>query len=120
MHTRNEHACTHTHTHTLQDIRKSVGQVQSTLVKKLSILDKYEHVLAQVNAVSMERLIDPKTQVNIQEVCEHPTVLAQQLTHIEMVGHHLECFTHHTFITHVYSHTLTHTHIHTYRRDSIT
>ena len=38
--------------------------MQSTLVKKLSILDKYEHVLAQVNAVAMERLIDPKTQVS--------------------------------------------------------
>ena len=40
-----------------------MGQLQATLVKKLSVLDKYEHVLAQVNSVSMERLIDPKTQV---------------------------------------------------------
>ena len=40
-----------------------MGQLQATLVKKLAVLDKYEHVLAQVNAVSMERLIDPKTQV---------------------------------------------------------
>ena len=55
------------------------------LVKKLSILDKYEHILAQVNAVAMERLIDPKTQVNIQLVCDSPAVLAQQLTHIELV-----------------------------------
>ena len=62
-----------------------MGQIQSTLVKKLSILDKYEHVLAQVNAVAMERLIDPKTQVNILDVCADPTVMAQQLTHIEMV-----------------------------------
>ena len=46
-----------------QELRKAVGQVQSTLVKKLSVLDKYEHVLAQVNAVSMERLVNPKTQV---------------------------------------------------------
>ena len=61
-----------------------MGHVQSTLVKKLSILDKYEHVLAQVNAVGMERLIDPKTQVNIQALCESPTILAQQLTHIEL------------------------------------
>ena len=62
-----------------------MGQIQSTLVKKLSILDKYEHVLAQVNAVAMERLIDPKTQVNILDVCSDPVVMAQQLTHIEMV-----------------------------------
>jgi len=58
------------------------------LVKKLSILDKYEHILAQVNAVAMERLIDPKTQVNIQLVCDSPAVLAQQLTHIELVRKH--------------------------------
>lgn len=58
-----------------------MGQVQSMLVKKLSILDKYEHILAQVNAVAMERLIDPKTQVNIQLVCEDPSILAQQLNH---------------------------------------
>ena len=68
-----------------QEVRQSVGQVQSVLVKKLSVLDKYEHILSQVNAVAMERLIDPKTQVNIQLVCEDPAILAQQLTHIEMV-----------------------------------
>lgn len=66
-------------------MRVPVGQVQSALVKRLSILDKYEHILAQVNAVAMERLIDPKTQVNIQSVCEDPALLAQQLTHIELV-----------------------------------
>lgn len=66
------------------DLRKAVGQVQSTLVRKLSILDKYEHVLAQVNSVAMERLIDPQTQVNILMVCESPMILAQQLTHIEL------------------------------------
>jgi len=129
-----------------KDLRTLVGQVQSTLVKKLSILDKYEHVLAQVNAVAMERLIDPKTQVsticarvcmcmcvcvcaclcvcvcvcvcvcmeeviatneqegickhhietymdyavlmqvNLLGVCDDPAILAQQLTHIEMVS----------------------------------
>ena len=82
------HTYTHTNTNAytlFQDLRKSVGQIQSTLVKKLSILDKYEHVLAQVNAVAMERLIDPKTQVNILDVCADPVVMAQQLTHIETV-----------------------------------
>lgn len=68
-----------------QDLRHSVGQVQSVLVKRLSVLDKYEHILAQVNAVAMERLIDPKTQVNIQLICDDPVTLAQQLTHIELV-----------------------------------
>ena len=57
------------------------------LVKKLSILDKYEHILATVNMMAMERLIDPKTQVNIQLVCDSPVTLAQQLTHIEFVSH---------------------------------
>ena len=70
-----------------KELRQSVGQVQSILVKKLSVLDKYEHILSQVNAVAMERLIDPTTQVNIQLVCEDPAILAQQLTHIEMVRH---------------------------------
>lgn len=55
------------------------------MVKRLSVLDKYEHILSQVNAVAMERLIDPTTQVNIQQVCDDPALLAQQLTHIEMV-----------------------------------
>ena len=63
-----------------------MGQIQSTLVKKLSILDKYEHILAEVNGVAMDRLVDPKTQVNIMEVCADPVVLAQQLTHIETVS----------------------------------
>ncbi|XP_064396126.1 ras-GEF domain-containing family member 1B-like [Halichondria panicea] len=66
------------------DLRRSVGQLQSALVQKLSVLDKYEHVLSQVNAVAMDRLIDPTTQVNLLSVCEDPTILAQQLTHIEM------------------------------------
>ena len=47
----------------MQELRRLVGQLQAALVKKLSVLDKYEHILAQVNAVSMERLINPKTQV---------------------------------------------------------
>ena len=55
-------------------------------MKRLSVLDKYEHILSQVNAVAMERLIDPKTQVNMQLVCEDPVMLAQQLTHIELVS----------------------------------
>lgn len=68
-----------------------MGQVQTVLVKKLSILDNYEHILAQVNEVAMERLIDPKTQVNIQLVCDCASTLAQQLTHIELVSHMIIC-----------------------------
>ena len=60
-------------------------------MKRLSVLDKYEHILSQVNMVAMERLIDPKTQVNIQLVCEDPATLAQQLTHIELVSNHPFC-----------------------------
>ena len=72
-----------------------MGQVQSMLVNKLSILDKYEHILSQVNAVAMERLIDPKTQVNMQLVCDNSTTLAQQLTHIELVSHSHDQLLHH-------------------------
>ena len=46
-----------------QELRRDVGQVQSALIQKLSILDRYEHVLAQVNTMAMERLVDPHTQV---------------------------------------------------------
>lgn len=66
------------------DLRRAVGQIQQTLVKELSVLDKYEHVLFQVNAVAMERLKDHEDQVNILQVCEDPHLLAHQLCHVEL------------------------------------
>ena len=53
---------------------------------QLSVLDKYEHALAQVNDVAMKRLEDHEGQVNILSVCNDPQVLAQQLCHVELVS----------------------------------
>ena len=54
------------------------------------MLDKYEHILAQVNDVAMKRLTDHEGQINILQVCEDPHVLAQQLCHVELVSEN--CF----------------------------
>ncbi|XP_066303850.1 ras-GEF domain-containing family member 1B-like isoform X2 [Branchiostoma lanceolatum] len=69
--------------------RKTVGQIMQTLVRKLSVLDKYEHVLTKINANLTDRLRVLKTnphaiQKDILNVCNDPVVMAQQLTHIEM------------------------------------
>ena len=53
---------------------------------QLSVLDKYEHVLSQVNEVAMKRLKDHEDQVNILQVCEDPHLLAHQLCHVELVS----------------------------------
>ncbi|XP_065910570.1 ras-GEF domain-containing family member 1B-like [Dysidea avara] len=66
------------------ELRKAVGQIQQTLVKTLSVLDKYEHILVRVNEVAMERLSDHQGQVNILEVTDDPQILAQQLCHVEL------------------------------------
>ena len=55
-------------------------------VMQLSVLDKYEHVLAQVHAVALKRLEDFEGQINILQVCEDPHMLAQQLCHVELVS----------------------------------
>lgn len=61
-------------------------QMLMLLIVQLSVLDKYEHALAQVNAVAMKRLADHEGQVNILQVCEDPQVLAHQLCHVELVS----------------------------------
>jgi hypothetical protein len=68
----------------MPDQRREVGQLQSNLIQKLSTLDRYEHVLNQVNTIAMQRLMDPKTQINILRTCSSSVELAQQLTHIEL------------------------------------
>lgn len=67
------------------------------------MLDRYEHVLSQINSVATQRLTNPSTQViaipcvcyiiivislqiDIMKVTEDPCALAQQLTHIELVN----------------------------------
>ena len=47
----------------MQEMRRDVGQLQSALIQKLSILDRYEHILLQINTVAMQKLVDPQTQV---------------------------------------------------------
>ena len=57
---------------------------------QLATLEKYEDVLARVNTAAAERMhalrANPASfQTNIIDVCPSPYVLAQQLTHIELV-----------------------------------
>lgn len=52
----------------MQEMRRDVGQLQSALIQKLSILDRYEHILSQVNAVAMQKLVDPQTQVQYNSI----------------------------------------------------
>ena len=58
---------------------------------QLATLEKYEDVLARVNTAAAERMhalrANPASfQTNIIDVCPSPYTLAQQLTHIELVG----------------------------------
>eukprot|EP00731_Ephydatia_muelleri_P024799 Em0016g1070a len=66
------------------EMRKTVGLLQANLLKKLNNLEKYERTLSQLNIAAMERLIDPRTEVNILRICDNPAVVAQQLTYIEL------------------------------------
>eukprot|EP00057_Strongylocentrotus_purpuratus_P003102 XP_003725924.1 PREDICTED: ras-GEF domain-containing family member 1B isoform X4 [Strongylocentrotus purpuratus] len=70
-------------------LRKSAGQLMQGLIRRLATLEKYEDVLARVNTAASERMhalrANPASfQMNIMDVCPHPHVLAQQLTHIEL------------------------------------
>ena len=58
--------------------------------QQLATLEKYEDVLSRVNAAASERMHSLRTnpaafQTNIIDVCPSAYVLAQQLTHIELV-----------------------------------
>lgn len=78
-----------------QMYRKSVQQLLQTLLRKLAAVTQYEEVLAKIDATtSTDRLTLLKTkpqsvQRDIITVCNDPYVLAQQLTHIELVS----CYT---------------------------
>lgn len=67
-------------------------QVFILFVIQLSVLDKYEHALVQVNAVALKRLADHDGQLNILQVCEDPYMLAQQLCHVELVSYFCKSF----------------------------
>lgn len=71
--------------------RKNVQQIIQSLIRKLASLSQYEEVLAKINATSTDRLTVLKTkpqsiQRDIITVCNDPYMLAQQLTHIELVS----------------------------------
>lgn len=61
------------------------------LIRKLAALSQYEEVLAKISSTSTDRLTVLKTkpqsiQRDLITVCSDPYTLAQQLTHIELVG----------------------------------
>lgn len=62
------------------------------LIKRLSALGQYEEAVAAFGAVALERHASLKSKQasgqrsDILSVCDDAFVLAQQLTHIELVG----------------------------------
>lgn len=67
-------------------------QMTQRLIKRLSALGQYEEAVAALNAVALERPASLKSKQasgqrsDILSVCDDAFVLAQQLTHIELVG----------------------------------
>lgn len=67
-------------------------QMSQRLIKRLSALGQYEEAVAALNAVALERPASLKSRQasgqrsDILNVCDDAFVLAQQLTHIELVG----------------------------------
>lgn len=77
-----------------QMYRKNVQQLLQNLIRKLATVSQYEEVLAKINATSTDRLMVIKTKPqsierDIITVCNDPYVLAQQLTHIELVSYYI-------------------------------
>ncbi|XP_006814037.1 ras-GEF domain-containing family member 1B-like [Saccoglossus kowalevskii] len=71
------------------NLRKSIGQLMQTLIRRLAMLEKYEEILAKVNAAAADRMhmlrANPAAfQTNVIEICPDPYIMAQQLTHIEL------------------------------------
>uniref|UniRef100_A0A667WPF6 RasGEF domain family, member 1Bb n=1 Tax=Myripristis murdjan TaxID=586833 RepID=A0A667WPF6_9TELE len=70
---------------------RAMQQMTQQLIKRLSALGQYEEAVAALNAVAMERPASLKSKqasgqrVDVLSVCDDPFVLAQQLTHIELV-----------------------------------
>lgn len=67
-------------------------QMSQRLIKRLSALGQYEEAVAALSAVALERPAALKSKQasgqrsDILSVCDDAFVLAQQLTHIELVG----------------------------------
>lgn len=51
-----------------QELQRELGQVQTLLIQRLSTLDKYEHVLRQINSIGVEKIIDPHSQVQEPDI----------------------------------------------------
>jgi len=63
-------------------IRKEVSQLLSSLLAKLTALERYEDFLHRINTEAA--LGEPATGPSVLTMCPSPTMLAQQLTHIEL------------------------------------
>lgn len=77
----------------LQYSWRAMQQMTQRLIKRLSALGQYEEAVATLNAVALERPASLKNKQasgqrsDILSVCDDAFVLAQQLTHIELVKH---------------------------------
>jgi len=75
----------------LQYSWRAMQQMTQRLIKRLSALGQYEEAVAALNAVAQERPASLKSKQgsaqrsDILNVCDDPFILAQQLTHIELV-----------------------------------
>lgn len=67
-------------------------QMTQRLIKRLSALGQYEEAVAALSAVASERPASLKSKresalrSDVLSVCDDPFILAQQLTHIELVS----------------------------------
>lgn len=67
-------------------------QMTQRLIKRLSALGQYEEAVAALNAVALERPASLKSKQasgqrgDVTGVCDDAFILAQQLTHIELVS----------------------------------
>lgn len=70
---------------------RAMQQMTQRLIKRLSALGQYEEAVAALNNVALERPASLKTKQapgqrnDVLSACDDPFILAQQLTHIELV-----------------------------------
>uniref|UniRef100_A0A672Z5Z5 RasGEF domain family, member 1Bb n=1 Tax=Sphaeramia orbicularis TaxID=375764 RepID=A0A672Z5Z5_9TELE len=70
---------------------RAMQQMTQRLIKRLSALGQYEEAVAALNNVANERPASLKTKQapgqrnDVLSVCDDPFIMAQQLTHIELV-----------------------------------
>ena len=70
---------------------RAMQQLTQRLIRRLSALGQYEEAVAALNAAASERPAALKTKQqtsqhsDIMSICDDPFIVAQQLTHIELV-----------------------------------